>query len=575
MKQGTNTLRISWVALALLAGCAGNVDDGTGGGGDGPRGGDNAGGTAGDGPQGGSGGVNGEPAPELVPSSSRVARLSHTQWENTTRDLLFLPQKANLTATFTGDAIIGQFDNGGGTLRVTDGLFTDYQLAAETLANRVANDAALRGKILPADLPTDATMRAKAFVTAFGRRAFRRPLSDAEITRYANLFAQGNTLYGTTDPLISGVRAVLEAMLQSPYFLYRTELNPGSGKPTPLSSHEIAARLSYAISNSMPDGPLATAADEGKLGATVEGRRAIAEHATRLLATPAGREMVDDFHKQLFRLRTYDGITKNVAKVPEFTAGIGADMRTEALKFTGEVFFESKAGVRDMLLSPVSFVNQKLAKIYGLSGTFDNSFKRVTLDNTQRMGLLTLSGFLASNAHADEVDSIHRGVFVHKHILCTNLPPPAENVPPVPNSGGKTNRERVNAHTGKGTCGASCHATIINPAGFAFEQYDAIGKHRTMENGAPVDASGTLEIDGVEKTWTDALGFIKAAAETDAAHRCFGNAWLEYLQGRSPVDNDTGLLDRTTKMSRGDNASLSEVVLRIVTSDAFVNRAAE
>jgi Protein of unknown function (DUF1588)/Protein of unknown function (DUF1585)/Protein of unknown function (DUF1592) len=250
-------------------------------------------------------------------------------------------------------------------------------------------------------------------------------------------------------------------------------------------------------------------------------------------------------------------------------------MRTEALKFTDEVFFENKTGVRDMLLSPVTFVNQKLAKIYGLAGTFDNTFKRVTLDATQRMGLLTQAGFLASNAHADEIDSIHRGVFVHKHILCTNLPAPAKNVPPVPTSGGKTNRERVNAHTGLGTCGATCHAALINPAGFAFEKYDAIGKFRTTENAVAVDASGTMEIDGDEANWDDALGFIKAVADSDAAHRCFGDAWLEYLHGRSPIDDDAGLLDRTTLMSRGDNASLSEIVLRLVSSDAFVNRAAE
>jgi Protein of unknown function (DUF1595)/Protein of unknown function (DUF1587) len=253
MKQGTTTGRTSWAVLALLAGCSGSIHSGTegGGGGDGgngPGGGSDSGGTGG-GPKGGTGGTATEPAPELVPKSSRLARLSHTQWENTTRDLLFLPQKSALTATFTGDAAIGRFDNGGGTLRVTDGLFTDYQSAAENLANRVANDAALRAKILPANLPTDAAMRANAFVTTFGRRAFRRTLNAAELTRYTTLFGQGNTLYGTTDALISGVRAVVEAMLQSPHFLYRTELQTGGSKPTPLTSHEIAARLSYAIVN--------------------------------------------------------------------------------------------------------------------------------------------------------------------------------------------------------------------------------------------------------------------------------------------------------------------------------------
>ncbi len=570
-------IRTGIFALALVAaiGCSGSI---------GGRGGGEAGASPGSLDQGGesgqaasNGGSDGagadfQPAAELVPLTTRLARLSHQQWENTVRDLLFLTERPGLAATFTGDAAIGRFDNGGGTLRVTDGHFVDYQGAAETMAMRVANDPALRAKIVPANLPSDADGRARGFVTAFGRRAFRRPLTSAEVDRYAALFGMGPVLYGTADPLIAGVRAVIEAMLQSPHFLYRTELQPGGTAPTPLSPYEIAARLSFALTSTMPDNELAAAADGNRLGANAAGRAELKTHAMRLLATAAGREMVEDFHTQYLRLRTYDGIDKNVAKVPEFVAGIGADMRNETLLFANHIFFTEQGGVRDLLLSPVSFINNRLAKIYVQTGTFDDTFKKVTLDPAQRTGLLTQAGFLAANAHRDEVDSIHRGVFVHRHILCSELPDPAPNVPPVPAGGGKTNRQRVNAHTGEGTCGAACHATLINPAGFAFEAFDSIGKHRTIDNGEPVDASGTMPIDGEDVTWRDAVGFAALVAESDSAHRCFGNAWLEYLQGRSPVEADTGLLDRTTQMSRVDRASIGEMVLRLLTSDAFVNR---
>lgn len=582
MKQIWFSLLVLGLAFTGCTGTAGSDTADTGGssaGGDGNVGGSGSGarGDSGSGGPGSSiGGAGG--TVETVGPSSRYARLSHKQWENATRDLLGLAKTPGLSATFTGDASHGRFDNEGGSLQVTNGLFSDYQTAAETLALQVAGDANVLGKLKPVAFPATASAQAKPFSESFGRRAFRRPLTPEEAERYAVLFGKGMALYGAGDATTLGMRAVIEAMLQSPHFLYRVEAGQVSktanGK-IPLTSWEMASRLSFSLTNTMPDADLFTAAAAGKFEGNVADVRAeVRKHAARLLSATGGKESVADFYDQSLRLYTYDGIDKDVKKVPDFVAGIGGDMRKETLLFTAEVVNQMSGTNTDLLTAPFTFVNQRLAKVYELQGTFKDQFQKADLNPAQRAGLLTQLGFLASNAHRDDVDSIHRGVFVHLNVMCTELPPPAKNVPPVPSTAGKTNRERVTAHTGKGTCGAACHAAIINPAGFAFEKFDAIGKYRTTDNGNPVDDSGTLFIDGEDKSWKSSAEFIALLAKSEDVHRCMTRGWLEYLFGRVPVEGDTALINRLGKGSNSGGQSVKSLVLDLVTSESFLFRAA-
>lgn len=524
-------------------------------------------------PGGGSGGST-PGGPDVVVASSQFARLSHKQWENTTRDLLGLAKPSGISSTFTGDASHGRFDNAGGTLQVTDGLFTDYQNVAETLAAQVVADASLLAKLKPMGAP-DAAL-AKPFVEAFGKRAFRRPLRTEEVDRYVALFAKAPSVYGSGDAATLGMRAVIEAMLQSPHFLYRIEVgqtDKATNSTVPLTGWEMASRLSYGLANTMPDPELFAAASEGKLQGNVNDVRAeVRKHATRLLSGTGGQEAIADFFNQLLRLKTYDGIDKDSKKLPEFTPGIGADMRQETLRFVSEIVAQQTGNHADLLAAPFTFVNQRLAKIYGLPGTFADEFKRVDLDPKQRAGLLTQPGFLASNAHRDDIDSIHRGVFVLVNVMCTDLPPAAKNVTAVPATGGKTNRERVTAHTGPGTCGAACHAGLINPAGFAFEKFDAIGKYRTLDNGLPIDDSGTLEIDGEQKSWKSSVEFVSLLAKSQSVHRCLTGAWLEYLHGRRREERDDNLVNRVANASLSQSQAIKESLLELVTSEAFTSR---
>lgn len=524
---------------------------------------------------GGNGGIVVPGGPDMIVPATRFARLSHRQWENTVRDLLYLPKVPGLSSRFTGDAISGKFDNEGSALQVTDNLFADYQQAADTLASQVAGDINVLSRLKPPGFSSAPNAQARPFVEAFGRRAFRRPLATEEAESYAALFGKGNELYGSGDATTLGMRAVIEAMLQSPHFLYRME----SGQPSkvvngkmPLTSWEMAARLSYALSDTMPDGELQAAAADGKLqGALADVRSEVRKHAVRLLSGEGGKASLTQMYAQYLRLSTYDGIDKDVAKVPEFTAGIGADMRQETLHFVSEIVNQQDGSTVDLLTAPFSFVNQRLAKVYGLAGTFNDQFKKVDLDPKQRAGLLTQSGFLASNAHRAQVDSIHRGIFIRLTLMCSELPPPADNVTEVPNTGGKTNRDRVTAHTGPGTCGASCHS-LINPAGFAFEKFDPIGKYRTTDNGSPADDSGTMEMDGASKTWKTGVEFIKLLSQSDEVHRCMTQAWVEYLFGRRILPGDANLVDRVARASLADRQSVKSLVLELVTSEPFLFR---
>ena len=187
----------------------------------------------------------------------------------------------------------------------------------------------------------------------------------------------------------------------------------------------------------------------------------------------------------------------------------------------------------------MSFVNASLAPIYGLPGQFTNDFTKVDLDPKQRAGILTQPGFLALHAHEREIDSIHRGVFVIQRILCVQLSPPANlTITPVPPPDmTTTNRERVWAHTGPGTPGAACHGTMIDPAGFAFENFDAIGAYRTTDNGQPIDASGTYPFleNGVStpKSYTGAVEFGGVLAQSSEVHTCYSQDWMSYLFGRT------------------------------------------
>lgn len=509
----------------------------------------------------GTGGPVPPPAEAQAIETSRFPRLSHLQWENSVQDLLVLAAPSGLSAAFTGDPLGGVFDNNESSLFVTPGLWADFQLAAEELSVLVTSDAAKLAKLMPANAPTDPTARAKAFLEHFGMRAYHRPLSPTELTAYLALFAKGRDLVDGPDDFARGVRISLQAFLQSPHFIYRVE---AGGADLPLSGFELATKLSYMFWNTMPDDALLADASSGKL-TTKEG---ILTAATRLLDDDRARVMVASFHHQLFQYDHYDDLNKDPTLFPSFTPALGADMKREAEMFVEEVVFKQDGGIREILTSPTTFVNKELAAIYGLLGTFGSEFVKVSLDPKQRSGFLTRVGFLASNATKLEQHSIHRGVFINRRVICASLPDPPNNVPPLPPAAEyKTTRERVEKHTGEGTCGASCHGSLINPAGFAFEHYDALGQYKTEEHGNPINSADTYPLDGNDVSYSDAIAFEDLLGESDQVHTCYARHWLQYAYGRSDQKADA-LVDLAQESRKGARALL----LALTQTQAFRTR---
>lgn len=509
------------------------------------------------------------PASVLVPTS-RLARLSRQQWANTVRDLLMLEDITDVDRGVSGDALVG-FDNEGDALYVGEMLRQELATAAEKLGDRVTGDATALGRLVPTGAPADLAGRARAFVTSFGQRAFRRPLTEAEITSHLALFDQGPALYPEGDAFKTGVNLVIQAMLQSPHFLYRTELSTAAAgaASVKLDDYEVASKLAYAITNTMPDPELFAAAAAGQLQDPAN----VATQAVRLLDSPRGIVGVNNFQAQVFRLGTYDGITRDPAIFPDFTPSTPAAMKKEVLAFFEWIFRDGR-GVKDFYTSPVGFITAPLAPLYGLSGTFSpDTVTKVDLDPTQRSGILTQPGFLAAYITGEDPDIIHRGVFIATRILCTELPPPSPRATPLdPFEPNMTNRERVEKKTGVGTCGESCHAELLNPLGYAFENYDAVGKYRTTDHDKPVDAASTAILDGVFTDFQNGVELSHRLAETKETHACYARKLMTYLHGRSVATEEKPLVDYYARLSRAGMVSLRELEQTLVTSDAFLNR---
>jgi hypothetical protein len=512
-----------------------------------------------------------------ISESSRFPRLSHAQWENTIVDLFYLDAPTGLSSAFAPDPLGGKaFDNNEASLSVTPNLWGDYQTAAETIGQMVTADPALLARIVPADLPADPAARKTAWITTFGKRAFRRPLSDDEVGAIAAVFDQGATHYTDIDAFTAGVRVAIEYILQSPHFIYRAELSSEVGEHhlILLSNWEIASRLSYAIRNTMPDDELFRAAEAGELD-TIEGLEA---QVDRLLTGDRARETFRLYYDQLLDANQYLNLSKSDILYPNFDPAIGADMRDELAKFLLHVVVDQSGGVREIMTSRTTFVTPEIAEIYGidpasLPAPDADGFSQVELDPSQRSGLLTLSGFLAWKGTESQPDTILRGVFVNHSIICQDLGDPPDEAAGAMFGGEPTNRERVNALTGPGTCGATCHGVFINPIGYAFEHFGALGEYRTEDNGFPIDSAATFPFADGEKAFADAVELSELLAASPQVHACFARHWIEFGLARDVVDEDQALVDLLTAESTG-GAPVREVVRTLFTSDAIRYRLA-
>ncbi len=502
-----------------------------------------------------------------VPYTTRSGRLTHTQYDRTVSDLLYLD--VAVSNEFEADPVFAGYDNSIENLAVAGRLGRDYRRAAEQLAARAVGDATAYKRLAPcASTPT--TCGAE-FVQAFGRRAYRRPLTAQEQTTYAQLHVAGATLVASGDAFKDGVQVVIEAMLQSPKFLYRNELTQDQQPDgfLKLGGDEVAQRLSYMAWNTMPDEALFEAAASGKLNDPA----GVAQELTRLWSDPRARQPVADFHQQWLQTDRYFDLSRDPTQFPKFSSALGPLLQQEATAFIDHVVFDLRRGFPTLMGAPFSFVNAQLAPLYGLSGAFGPELQKAELDPATRKGLLTQLGFLASHSYPGETSPIHRGVFVYRRILCKTVPDPVG----IDTSQGKvenprTTREAVQIQTSQTGC-VNCHQ-LFNPLGFAFEHFDAVGQVRRMDRSNPVDTTGqTMAIDGETVTFQSASELIAAIGTSNDARRCYSDNLLRYALGRETTPADAQTIDAVSAALASDSYTAGDMLSELSQSKPFRFRA--
>ncbi|AUX47702.1 hypothetical protein SOCE26_092260 [Sorangium cellulosum] len=501
----------------------------------------------------------------------RLTRLTHAQYDNTIRDLFGKDMKAS--AAFLEDPAFDGFNNNAKALTVTDRLARDYRRAAETIAADAVVDQAVLGNILPCAPEGDGEACARQLVRELGKRVYRRPLSAEQEEAYVAAFRRGNGLYDAGTPFEQGVRHVIEGMLQSPFFLYRIELSEElDGEIIPLDGYEVATRLSYLIWNSQPDDALLAQAESGAL-ATPEGVEA---EARRMLEDPKAARVIDDFHSQWLQMSRYQDLTKDPSVYPDFDAAVSSAMKAETQQFIRHVILEMEGDYAALMTEPVGFVNDKLAPIYGVEGEFTSELVETPLDPGTRAGLLTQAGFLSANAFPDHTSPIHRGVFIQRQILCATIPDPPPNIDTTlpPQQGEiKTTRDQVEAHTSPDAC-KTCHG-VINPAGFAFEHFDPVGRYRADEHGEAIDATGTLRVGDEELRFDGALDLVTQLAESPVAERCYLSNWYRYGNARQLSPEDTCTINELDARLAGSGYNIKDLLVALTQTKTFRYRAVE
>ncbi|MCB9697100.1 MAG: DUF1592 domain-containing protein [Alphaproteobacteria bacterium] len=483
-------------------------------------------------------------------------------------DLLGLREPTHLSEHFVTDATHGTFDNESHDLFVNPVLWQQYLIAAEALTDQVMTTPELRDRVFDPDPKVDP----EAWIRAFVARVHRRPLTDTQVEAYLELFATGAEVWNSGDASEDGARQVLQTALQSPWFLYRTE---SEGTPrdgiVDLDAWDLASKLSYALWNTMPDDELFALAESGEL----LDEEVYAATVRRMVTDERARHTLQDLHDQLFKIDSYANIAPDVTVYPQFSPDLVRAFQDEATMFLDDVV--QHGTVHDMMTTTRTFVNPPLADLYGVGPVPDDGeMHAVDLDPSQRAGLLTLAGRLALQADPTTDSPIRRGIYVNTTVLCVELPPPPAGVnPQIPQDPNLTTRQRVDAYTGDGTCGQGCHSTYINPVGFAYEHYGALGEWRDDERGLPLDASATYTFDDGPRSWNDALELASILGSSPQVHDCYVQHLLTYLYQRYPGMADEALIDQLGTLSLTDDAPILDLVADLLLDPSFRVRAIE
>jgi hypothetical protein len=555
------------LAAALnVAGCNGEIGAGGPNSGPGPS-------------PGGSGGSG--PPPTVIPGtmeapSPRLLRqLTLSEYRDTVADLLRITNPD--TTSIPPDVAVRGFTTnatGGG---IDKNNVDRYESTGSALADRAVAES--YAALVPCQ--TQDMACAGTFIDKFGTRAFRRPVTPEEKTRYLALFDAGLT----GGDFKVGVALTINAMLISPHFLMRSELgeDKGGGKFV-LTPYEIASALSYTYSGTMPDDLLFASAQSGALATKKE----IETQVRRMLLTPRGRARVATFASELVEASRSFVATKDATLFPMLKDAAAATAIVNAMKaeqdaFITNIVFDSTKKFPELFSADYTFVNDRLAAFYGLPapGTGEKMAKVTLPAGSPRGGLLTMGMFLFGHARADQSSPTQRGHTIRANIFCTEVPPPPDGVDATVKAGppAQTGRQQIEALTGSGICNA-CHS-LMNPIGFALEGFDAAAQIRTTDHGQPIDATGAINgIGSAPITFNGAKELSAIVAKSEVAQACIASTFYRFARGFDPaqteLDIDTHAPEILGQAFVKGNLDLQELFVQVALQESFsVRRSVE
>ena len=548
----------------------------------------------------GTGGATMISCPTAMPGRAPLRRLTTFEYNNTVRDLLM--DATNPGNALPSEAIGNGFGNNADEQSVSGLLAEGYGSVAAGIAMRATASTTALGKLASCGSTATGTAEetcAQTIVTALLPRAYRRTVTTAEITDYVTLYKNVRAL-STTLTFASGVAAIIEAVLQSPEFLYKVEFgttDPANAAVKKLTGRELATRLSYFFWQTMPDTTLTTAADGNMLGTPAQ----VMTQATRLLNDPKSHPMVAFYFDNLLPLPILTDLARDKTLFPTFSATIGQTMRQETQRTLEYEIFENTTQAAGstfvpgswpaVLTSPYTFVNQTLFTYYGASafatGTANvtgTALQKVNFNTTQRLGVLTQGAVTTGTTTSNLTNPVLRGSFVVNKLMCRNLSLPtdptvlAQATAPVPYTGW-TARERYGAHSKQPVCMA-CHQ-FMDPIGLALENYDAVGLYRTTEHATingetrdtPIDASGS--IPGVTGTANGGVDLVKLLATSAEAQNCFASHWMEFAYGRQLDAADACNKQSLQTAFKNSGYNIKQMLLALTQTDGFLSRPAQ
>jgi hypothetical protein len=491
-----------------------------------------------------------------------LRRLTRTQFRNAVRDVFGVEVNIH---DLDADSWTGNFASIGAAKVVTsENGVEQYNTAVESAVSTVFADATKRSQLIgctPTGQANDSCVR--GFIQKLGLRAWRRPLTTAELDRFVALAAKTTIDLGNAT---EGARWATVALFTSPSFLYRPELGATVNGTWRYTGYEMASRLAFLIWSSLPDQTLLDQAAAGMLGTPAGVRTA----AARMLDAPSGRESVGAFADEYMRLDRIATQAKDAGLFADYTAALQTGMARDIRGTFESLAFDDNASALDLFTTTKVVVNADLARLYGIAATglTSTTFQVRSLPaDGPRAGILSKAGFLSQFANQKEGSPTLRGKYIRESLTCQTIPPPPGNVnvslPEPPSDMPMTKRQRLEVHRTDATC-AACHQ-FMDPLGLPLESFDAIGRFRTTDHGLPIDPSGSFDGQPV----ADARGLGAAAAASANVANCLVRHFYAYAVGHEERSVDGSVLNALAASFRGSGYKLRELILDVVTNDAF------